>query len=228
MSKLTIRFFYGLTFLFIILAWWYGAQFIKEQQPLQSGLPYYGKDTSRAHEYMVRDFSFYNQDSVLITRQNFENKIWVSEFFFATCEGICPVMNMNLARIQDSFKSDTNLMFLSHTVDPETDDIARLKVYAEKHHYIKDKWHFVTGNAKTIYDLARTSYFSATPKDSSLGEDFVHSQLMCLVDPHLHIRGYYDGTNEKDMRNLIRDIRLLEIEYEKVYREKNWLFKLLD
>lgn len=226
--KTTIKIFYGLTILFMIGAWWYGAQFIKEQQPLHSGLPYFGRDTTNTHDYLVKDFSFYNQDSQLITRRDFENKVWVSEFFFSTCDGICPVMNMNLAKIQDSFKSDTNVLFLSHTVDPETDDIARLKAYAVKHNYIKGKWHFVTGKAETIYDLARTSYLSATPKDSSMEEDFVHSQLMCLVDPHIHIRGYYDGTNTKDMKNLVRDIRLLEIEYEKVHREKNWVFKLLD
>lgn len=228
MSKTSIRLCYALTLIFILFSWWYGAQYIKEQQPLHSGLPYFGNDTIRTHDYKVKKFEFLNQDSQLITRLDFENKIWVSEFFFSTCDGICPVMNMNLARIQDSFRSDTNVLFLSHTVDPTTDDVTQLKSYADRHNYIKGKWHFVTGKEAVIYDLARTSYFSATPRDSSLGEDFVHSQLMCLVDPHLHIRGYYDGTNTKDMKNLVRDIRLLEIEYEKVYRERNWVLKLLD
>lgn len=228
MNKHLIKAIYIFTILIVVGAWWYGAQYIKEQQPLSSGLPYFGSDTTHATDYLVKDFSFYNQDSVLIGRKNFENKIWVSEFFFSTCEGICPIMNQNLAIVQDSFQNDSNVFFLSHTVDPETDDIHTLRTYAEKNNYKKSNWHFVTGDKATIYDLARTSYFSATPKDSTLGEDFVHSQLLCLIDPHLHIRGYYDGTNGKDIKKLIQDIKLLKIEFEMVKKERNWILRLFE
>lgn len=214
MEKNLIRLAYIFTALFIIGAWWYGVKIIESAQPLSSGLGYYAKDTTTAMQYIVRDFEFYDQDSTRITRKNFENKIWLTDFFFTTCEGICPIMNMNLAKIQDSFQKDTHILFLSHTVDPETDNTEVLKAYAVKHNAIKNKWHFVTGEASKIYDLARNSYFVATPKDSTHGEDFVHSQLICLIDPHLHIRGYYDGTSGKDMQKLVRDIRLLKIEYE--------------
>lgn len=214
MDKYLIKLGYILLVLVLIATWWIGVQIIQSAQPLSSGLGYYAKDTTTAPQYIVRDFSFYNQDSQLISRKNFENKIWLTDFFFSTCEGICPIMNKNLASIQDSFAADTNLLILSHTVDPETDDIPRLKEYATKHRAIKDKWHFVTGEAKSIYNLARNSYFVATPQDSSFEEDFVHSQLICLIDPHLHIRGYYDGTSVRDMSKLVQDIRLLRIEYE--------------
>jgi protein SCO1/2 len=200
--------------------WYYAALMIKDNQPRPSHLPYYSKDTFHSEEYKVKEFAFYNQDSQLVTRNNFANKIWVSEFFFSTCEGICPIMNSNLSIVQDSFANDSSILFLSHTVDPETDKVAVLKAYADRFHAIKNKWHFVTGDKEEIYNLARTSYFSATPKDSSLKEDFVHSQLLCLIDPHLHIRGYYDGTNGKSIAKLIRDIRLLEAEYELDNRKK--------
>jgi protein SCO1/2 len=85
---------------------------------------------------------------------------------------------------------------------------------------IRNKWHFVTGREEDIYELARKSYFVATPKDSTLNEDFVHSQLICLIDPHLHIRGYYDGTNGKDVKKLIEDIQKLKTEYNKDGRQK--------
>ena len=214
MNKNFIRLGYLLTLVFIISAWWIGAKTIQENQPLSSGLGYYAQDSARAEQYLVKDFQFMAQDSHIITRQRFENKIWLTDFFFSTCEGICPIMNMNLAAVQDSFALDTHVLFLSHTVDPETDDVPKLKAYAEKHRALKNRWYFVTGEANVIYDLARTSYFSATPKDSSFGEDFVHSQLICLIDPHLHIRGYYDGTSGKDILKLVQDIRKLKIEYE--------------
>ena len=205
---------YGLLGVFILCMWYYGALLIQDHQPRPSGLPYFSNDTFHSEEYQVRTFEFYNQDSTLISRRNFENKIWVSDFFFSTCEGICPIMTSNLSIVQDSFRGDTNFLILSHTVDPETDDVHTLNAYSKRFGAEKNQWQFVTGQKEIIYDLARTSYFSATPKDSTLGEDFVHSQLICLVDPHLHIRGYYDGTNGKDIQKMIRDIRLLQAEFE--------------
>ena len=214
MNKTTIRVIYLAVILFIIGMWYYGAKIIQDHQPRPSGLGYYSQDTFHAEEYQVRDFEMNNQYHEKINRRIFENKIWVADFFFTTCEGICPIMSSNLTIVQDSFRSDTNVLILSHTVDPDYDTEAILKSYADRHGAIQDKWHFVTGDKATIYDLARTSYFSATPKDTSYGEDFVHSQLIALIDPHLHIRGYYDGTNQRDIYKLIRDIRRLEAEYD--------------
>jgi protein SCO1/2 len=129
-------------------------------------------------------------------------------------------MNTNLGLVQNQYKEDTNVLILSHTVDPKTDDIPRLKAYSLRMGGIRNKWHFVTGREEDIYELARKSYFVATPKDSTLNEDFVHSQLICLIDPHPHIRGYYDGTNGKDVKKLIEDIQKLKIEYNKDGRQK--------
>jgi protein SCO1/2 len=197
----------------IIAVWWHLAGVIKANTPFESNLPYYGADTFTADQYQVREFEVIDQDSQKLTRETFENKIWVTDFFFTTCEGICPIMSSNLSSIQDTFAKDSKVLLLSHTVDPNYDKPSVLKSYAQRHNAIDKKWYFATSKADYLYDLARTSYFIATPKDSSLGEDFVHSQLIALIDPHLHIRGYYDGTNGKDMKKLIRDIRLLQKEY---------------
>jgi protein SCO1/2 len=208
-----LKIFAFLVFIFIIAAWWYMAQEIKKNTPFQSALPFYGSDTNTAESYMVEKFQFVNQYGDSITRKDFENKIWVTDFFFTTCEGICPIMSKNLIKIQDAFKDNPNIKILSHTVDPQYDTKEVLFQYAQKHRAMKDKWHFVTGEASKIYHLARYSYFVATPQDSTYGEDFVHSQLIALIDPHLHIRGYYDGTNGKDMIKLIQDIKELQKEY---------------
>ena len=208
-----LKVFASLVVIFIIAAWWYMAQEIKKNTPYQSALPYYGADTNTAESYTVEKFQFINQYGDTISRKTFENKIWVTDFFFTTCEGICPIMSKNLVKVQDSFKKNSNIMILSHTVDPQYDNQQILFDYAQKHNAIKDKWHFVTGDASKIYYLARHSYFVATPEDSAYGEDFVHSQLIALIDPHLHIRGFYDGTNGKDILKLIRDIKELQKEY---------------
>jgi len=205
----------GFTLLFFIGGWWLAAKKLQENAPYQSGLPYYGYRSTDAISYHVSPFSLLDQDSAVLTRETFEDNIWITDFFFSTCDGICPKMNANMMALQDSLAKDTHVLFLSHTVDPETDHPSVLKKYAERHHAIKGKWYFVTGQKETLYDLARNSYFIAGPKDSTTTaqEDFVHSQLFALIDPHLHIRGYYDGTNTKDMSKLIKDIRQLQLEY---------------
>ena len=213
MLKIGTRILAILTPLVIIGAWWYLVGVIETNTPFNSGLNYYGADSTHSEQYKVSDFSYINQYQDTISRAKFENKIWVTDFFFTTCDGICPIMNANLKLVHDTFIDNPNILFLSHTVDPETDTYELLKKYADRHGAKKDKWDFVTGASEDIYKAARTSYFVATPRDTSMKEDFVHSQLLCLVDPHLHIRGYYDGTNGKDMIKLIRDIRLLIKEY---------------
>lgn len=205
---------YAFTVICLIITWYWGAKIIQDNQPKDSGLGYYSQDTTTAHLYKVANFSFMNQDSQMISRENYENKVWVTDFFFTTCKGICPIMSSNLAEVNKEYAQDSHVMFLSHTVDPQYDNVKVLNEYAGRHDAVGGKWNFVTGNEKDIYHLARTSYFVATPKDSTYEEDFVHSQLMCLVDPHLHVRGFYDGTVKADMEKLIEDIDKLKYEYE--------------
>ncbi|MCU0327470.1 MAG: SCO family protein [Chitinophagales bacterium] len=182
-------------------------------RPFDSGLNYYGPDAQNAKKYVVKPFSLLNQDSQIIQKDFFEGSIWVTEFFFSTCQGICPVMNKNMIRVQDSFRANPYFKILSHTVDPEYDKPYILKSYKKMHKGDSLQWQFVTGSSTILYDLARSSYFIAGPRDSTLAEDFVHSQLFCLIDPHFHIRGYYDGTDSEEVAKLISDIKLLQKEF---------------
>ncbi|PBQ34986.1 electron transport protein SCO1/SenC [Sphingobacteriaceae bacterium] len=162
--------------------------------------------------HKVADFAFVNQSGDTITQKNVEGKNYVTEYFFTTCQSICPVMNKNMMTVAKVFEDDTTFKILSHTVKPEEDSIPVLKQYADMHEANAKNWWFLTGKKKELYDLARRSYLMNNEEGNGDSDDFIHSQLFALVDKERHIRGFYDGTNSEDIQKLIKDIRLLEKE----------------
>lgn len=163
--------------------------------------------------HKIPNFEFVNQNGEKVTQETFKDKIYVTDFFFTTCPGICPMMTSNMYKLQEAFKNDDDILLLSHSVTPEKDSIARLKDYAIEHKIIDEKWHLVTGKRKKIYDLGRKFYFV----DENLGEpkgvdDFLHTENFVLVDKNRHIRGIYNGLNRASIAQLIVDIKQLKKE----------------
>lgn len=163
--------------------------------------------------HTIGDFSFQNQNNQTITQQEIEGKVFVAEYFFTTCKSICPIMNSQMQRVQKAYKGNNNVKILSFTVDPETDTVAQMKRYAVKHHAVDGQWHFLTGKQEDLYGLARKSFFVLKPAEAEnqgdVGSDFIHTNNFVLVDRQKRIRGYYDGTNAKEVTQLIKDIQLL-------------------
>lgn len=175
-------------------------------------LPYLGNpnvvnNVERQHN--IKDFSFLNQDSLVVTNETFKNKIYVADFIFLRCPTICPVMNMELKRVYDAFKDNENVLFVSHTVDPENDTIPVLKAYSENLEVNPKKWHFLWGEQKDIFDIAKNSYFTQAYEDLDAPGGYAHSGGFILVDKNRHIRGVYDGTNSVDVDRLIKEIVIL-------------------
>ena len=120
-------------------------------------------DSSIAHKikyHTISDFSLINQNGDTITQDFYNNKIYVADFFFTTCQSICPVMTKNMKEIQDQLINDQEVLLLSHTVTPEIDSVEQLKKYAISNNINDNKWNLVTGDKKQIYDLARKSYLA--------------------------------------------------------------------
>jgi protein SCO1/2 len=165
--------------------------------------------------HTISDFSLTSQQGTPVTAADFNGKILVTDFFFATCQTICPKMTMQMRRVQEKFKSMPDVALLSITVNPENDSVPVLAAFAKEYQAIPGKWTFATGDKKIIYDLARHSYFlTAMPGDGGPG-DFIHSEKLVLVDKERRIRGYYDGTDYLDVDKLIEDIVVLQHEYTK-------------
>jgi protein SCO1/2 len=186
----------------------------KEEKKLL--LPVYGtktvfpdKDTVYQN---IKDFSLLNQYKEIVTQKTTENKIYVANFFFATCQSICPAMNSQLGRVQQAEKNDADFLILSHTVNPMHDTAEVLFEYAGKYGAIKNKWHFLTGDKKTIYTLAKDSYLVNALEDDGTSEGFIHSEALLLIDKQKRIRGIYDGTDSLQVNKLISDISILKTE----------------
>ena len=162
--------------------------------------------------HTIADFSLTNQNGKTVTQDTYNNKIYIADFFFTTCQTICPIMTDHMVILQDKLKLDSDVMLLSHTVTPEIDSVAQLKKYALNKGVLDSKWNLVTGDKKKIYQLARKSYL-AVKSNSDGGEfDMIHTENFILVDQKKRIRGYYDGTLEEDIESLLNDIDILKQE----------------
>lgn len=163
--------------------------------------------------HKIPAFELVNQLGDTVTENSLAGKIYVSDFFFTTCPGICPKMTSNMARLQEAFLDDDNIMLLSHSVTPEIDNIDMLQNYAEAKNVKAEKWHLLTGDRKMIYDLGRKSYFVEEDQGVDKTEDeFLHTENFVLVDKNRHIRGIYNGLNKASVNQLIADIKTLKKE----------------
>lgn len=189
-------------------------------------LPYFGpkqlaENGTDTIYHTIPAFSFVNQDGKTVTEDDYKDKVYVANYFFATCQTICPIMSTQLLRVQEKFKEKKQYVrILSHTVDPEHDSVAVLRDYANMVHADTEMWDFVTGDKKELYDIARHGYLLNALEGDGGPEDFIHSELFLLIDRDRHIRGIYDGTNIKKVNELNDDIKMLMREYYFKDKEK--------
>ncbi len=217
--------FYGIFFVVLISAFLFFV--FKDEDLSKSLLPVINAN--------VEDFDFTNQNGKPFTQNNVDGKVYVAEYFFTTCKGICPKMNANMRRVYDMYRDEPNFLIISHTCMPETDSVPLLKAYEEKMingELVKNadgsfkikydsisnlkpqtsntNWNFVTGDKASLYKMARQSYMIDNNKPDSvqsMNDQFIHTQFFALVDNQRRVRGIYDGLNEDEMQKLFKDIK---------------------
>lgn len=157
---------------------------------------------------MVRPFTFINQDGQPVTNNDMKGKVYVAEFFFTNCTGICPIMNSNLKTVYERFKNEDNFRILSHTCDPERDSVQQLKRYATAQGVNTSRWIFVTGRKDSLYKAARLSYTLDDPANNlrSIDDDFLHTQFWALVNTKGEVKKIYDGLKPSEVNAMIGDI----------------------
>lgn len=163
--------------------------------------------------HTVADFQLVNQNGDTVTQDDYQDKIYVADFFFTTCPTICPIMTKNMAEIQGNILDDEDVMLLSHSVTPQIDSVEQLKKYALEKGVRDDKWNLVTGDKKQIYELARKSYLAVKTDGDGGPYDMIHTENFILVDKEKRIRGFYDGTNREEIEKLMEDLRILKDSY---------------
>jgi len=198
----------AIPFFVFAIVHWYENKFDK--------LPVFGKMEMQKNgvlaQHEIENFEFKNQDGKLFSSNELEKKIVVANFFFTSCPSICPNMMKHVKLIQNDFLKDNRVAFISFTVDPLRDSAKRLKWYSCKFNINNYHWNLLTGDKREIYKLARKSFY-LTADDGDGGEnDFIHSDQLVLIDGNKHIRGYYNGTDDKSTEQLKQDIKKLEHE----------------
>ncbi|EDP70988.1 hypothetical protein FBALC1_00852 [Flavobacteriales bacterium ALC-1] len=164
----------------------------------------------KAKYHKIANFSLINQNGKTITQDTYKDKIYVADFFFTTCQTICPIMTDHMYQIQKEIIDDEDVMLLSHSVTPKIDSVAQLKKYAKEKGVIDRKWNLVTGDKKQIYQLARKSYLAVKTDGNGDEYDMIHTENFLLIDKKRQIRGFYDGTNPEDIEKLLDDIETLK------------------
>jgi len=174
----------------------------------------------------VPPFSFNDQEGKPVTDKDLAGKVYVAEYFFTTCRGICPKLNTNIKDIARDFAAESNFRILSYTVDPESDSVARMKVYADSMGADPKKWFFLTGRKDSLYHLARSGYLLDDPKNNAtnINEQFLHTQFLALVDKGGRVRKIYDGLKKDELSDMEKDIRVLLKEKSEAPRFANGLF----
>jgi protein SCO1 len=161
----------------------------------------------------VRPFAFTNQDGKTITEKEVAGKVYVAEYFFTTCQVVCPIMNNNMKLVYEAYKKEDGFLILSHTCDPKNDTVAKMKKYADSLGVDTKRWIFLTGRKDSLYNTARVSYTLDDPNNNltSIDDQFMHTQFWALVDKDGNVRKIYDGLKETEVRELIKDAaRLLK------------------
>lgn len=208
MNKTTIALLVFFMLLCTVFLGYYYFEIMKHPRPLKT----YGNPGHK-----VRDFSLTNQDGKTITAKDMEGKIYVVDFIFTTCEGICPRMSDNMVAVYQAYRNDPEIMILSHTVDPKKDTVEQIKRYSLKYDADPNKWMFLTGAKSELYSMALDGYLISVA-DSTVEEvnpTFIHSPYFILVDKEKAVRGFYDGTDKGKVNKLIEDIKELKKEYQK-------------
>ncbi|MEO9802440.1 MAG: SCO family protein [Reichenbachiella sp.] len=203
-----------------VMGFTFGCSPVKEKTSRVPDLPFYDEatytpqwinPTEVADDFhQIPSFSLTNQQGQQITEKHLDDKITVVDFFFTTCPGICPKMTNNMLLVQEAFAEEETLQILSHSVTPDYDDVDVLKIYAEAKGVKNERWHLLTGEQSTIYDLGRNHYFI----EEDLGlekdpEDFIHTENFVLIDQNRRIRGIYNGLSKTAISQLIADAKTL-------------------
>ena len=163
--------------------------------------------------HKINDFVLTNQNGELISQEFYQNKIYVADFFFTTCPDICPIMTENMGYLQSELKNQTDVLLVSFSVTPNVDSVDVLRSYADLKKVDDAKWNLFTGSKKEIYELARKSFLVAKNDGDGGKYDMIHTENFVLVDKESRIRGFYDGTNEDEMKKLLVDITILKQSY---------------
>ena len=179
-----------------------------------------GKEVIDSIYSTIPIFDYLNEDSIRVTNSDFKNKVWIVEFFFATCPTICPIMNKQLKKlVNETDKYKKHIQFLSFSIDPKKDTPSKLTEFKHLNGISATNWAFLTGDEATTHTLGIKHFLTFAGRDSLSAGGYAHSGSFTLVDKAGYVRGVYAVTNfdmtvnQEEYKRLLNDVNNL-IKYE--------------
>ena len=157
--------------------------------------------------HTLPNFSLTDQNGNTVTSKTFAKKIFIANFFYTRCPGVCNQMNKNISQLVINYANNPMVYFVSATVDPQYDSVKVLKKYADSFKPASPHWLFLTGDTSTLYNLARKGFLVNALQTGK--DDFIYSDKLMLVDEDKRIRGYYTGASTVDVNRLNDEIKVL-------------------
>ena len=164
--------------------------------------------------HTIRDFQLVNQLGDTITNRDFENKIYLIDFFFTSCPSICPKVTKQMLRLYDHVREYDDVILVSTSIDPIRDTPEVLKRYADNLNIDDSRWLFLTGDKDEIMELANEDYFVTALVAPDVPGGFDHSGKIILLDKSARIRGFCEGTESESVSGMMKMIDQLRAEYE--------------
>jgi len=164
---------------------------------------------------IVPPFALTERSGRTVTNHDLAGMIWIADFIYTTCPGPCPLVTANMAKLQDAVAHDPQVRLVSFTVDPQTDTPPVLAKYADQYGADPNRWWFLTGPQKPLYDLIQNGFLQVVQDNSGQPPQegqfkVTHSTYLALVDGDGNVRGFYDGVGADGRSELLRDIKVLE------------------
>lgn len=183
-----------------------------------------GKEITDTVWHKVKPFRLTNQFGKEVSLDEWQGRIIIADFFFTSCPSICPKLTHNMKMLQQAFKkTDSMVRFVSFTVDPERDTVAKIKAYGDKHGIDHDTWWMLTGNKDSIYNIAFNEFKASVASNGNIDTGFIHTELFFLLDKDRVVRGWYNGLDTNQLSRVIKDVVLLNMERDK--KKKRNLFR---
>ncbi len=154
---------------------------------------------------VVPPFVLTAQNGQSFDATSLDGHVWVADFIYTSCAGVCPRMTSQMHEVQTALKQQSDVQLVSFTVDPANDTPPRLAEYARENGANTAVWHFLTGPQPALQNLDRNVF-----KLGNVDGSMQHSSRFVLCDQHRHIRGYYDTSESDAITRLLVDIQRLE------------------
>ena len=156
----------------------------------------------------VPDFTLIERSSREVKYQDLAGKVWIADFVYTSCGGMCPIMTEKMRKLQDTLPADIRLV--SFSVDPEVDTPAVLTEYAKKYGADPNRWLFLTGSKESLYTLSKDGFKLAVEDSGGTElEPITHSSRFALIDQQGRIRGYYSMEDPSELAHIIKDAKSL-------------------